>query len=124
MRQLALVASVGLLSNELKTLDPDVIFVDQLSACVPFFRLLFPKTKVLFYGHFPDRLLAKEPQGVAKYAKRVYRLPFDAVEGWSTGCSDAIIVNSKFTRAVFRATFKNMRHRDLKVIYPLSLIHI
>ena len=118
MRQLALVASVGIFSSELKTLDPDVIFVDQLSACVPFFRLLYPKAKVLFYGHFPDRLLAKEPVGAAKYAKRAYRLPFDAIEGWSTGCSDCIVVNSRFTRSVFRATFKSMRHRDLKVIYP------
>lgn len=119
LRQLALVASVALLSNELKTLDPDVIFVDQLSVCVPFFRLLYPKAKVLFYGHFPDRLLAKEPEGVlGKVVKRLYRIPFDEIEGWSTGCSDGIVVNSKFTRAVFRGTFHGLRQRDLKVIYP------
>lgn len=118
LRQLALVFSVGMFSNELKALDPDVIFVDQLSACVPFFRLLYPKARVLFYGHYPDRLLAKEAEGVVKYIKRAYRLPFDAIEGWSTGCSDGIVVNSKFTRAVFKATFRYMRQRDLKVIYP------
>lgn len=118
LRQLALVLSVGVVSNELKRLNPDVIVVDQLSACVPFFRLLCPKAKVLFYGHYPDRLLAKEGEGFAKYAKKAYRLPFDAIEGWSTGCSDGIVVNSKFTRAVFRATFPYTQKRDLKVIYP------
>ncbi|KAK3678119.1 Alpha-1,3-mannosyltransferase-like protein [Recurvomyces mirabilis] len=118
LRQLALVVSTGVASNELKTLQPDVIFVDQLSACVPLLRLLYPQAKVLFYGHYPDRLLAQEADGVVKYIKRAYRLPFDAIEGWSTGCSDDIVVNSRFTRGVFKATFRHMQRRDMKVIYP------
>ena len=117
LRQLALVLSV-FFTGELRTLKPDVIFVDQLSAGVPLFRLLYPRAKILFYGHFPDRLLAKEGTGVSKYVRRVYRVPFDAIEGWSTGCADGIVVNSKFTRAVFKATFTPMRQRELKVIYP------
>ncbi|KAK5118235.1 hypothetical protein LTR85_008215 [Meristemomyces frigidus] len=117
LRQLALVLSTAI-NGELRTLQPDVIFVDQLSACIPLFRILYPRAKVLFYGHFPDRLLAKEAEGVAKYVKRTYRLPFDAVEGWSTGCADDIVVNSKFTRAVYKATFRHIGKRDLKVIYP------
>ncbi|KAK5136640.1 hypothetical protein LTR08_002654 [Meristemomyces frigidus] len=117
LRQLALVLSV-FCTGELRTLKPDVIFVDQLSACVPLFRLLYPRAKVLFYGHFPDRLLATEGTGVSKYVRRVYRAPFDAIEGWSTGCADSIVVNSKFTRAVFKATFTSTRQRELKVIYP------
>ncbi|KAK1056119.1 Alpha-1,3-mannosyltransferase-like protein [Friedmanniomyces endolithicus] len=118
LRQLALVFIVTLSSNELKTLDPDVIFVDQLSICIPFFRWLYPKAKVLFYGHFPDRLLASQGEGLAKYAKAVYRAPFDGIEGWSTACADDIVVNSKFTRAVFKGTFEGLRKRELKVIYP------
>lgn len=118
LRQLALVASTGVVSSELKQLDPDVFIVDQLSACVPFFRLLYPKAKILFYGHFPDRLLVKEEGGLRKYVKKLYRIPFDALEGWSTGCSDSVVVNSKFTRSVFKSTFPSMRSRDLKVIYP------
>lgn len=118
LRQLALVISVGVVSNELKQLDPDVIFVDQLSACIPLFRLICPKAKVLFYGHFPDRLLTQEGVGLMKHVKRAYRLPFDSVEAWSTGCADEIAVNSKFTRSVFRTVFKDMRKRELKVIYP------
>ena len=118
LRQVALTISTGVFSSELKDLEPDVFFVDQLSACVPLFRLLCPKAKVLFYGHFPDRLLAKQGSGMTKTAKSIYRQPFDALESWSTGCADSIVVNSKFTRAVFKQTFPSMQSRDLKVIYP------
>ncbi|KAK5117296.1 hypothetical protein LTR62_005913 [Meristemomyces frigidus] len=118
LRQLSLVASTSVFTSELRTLQPDVIFVDQLSACVPLFRILYPRAKILFYGHYPDRLLAQEAEGLVKYIKRAYRLPFDALEGWSTGCSDDIVVNSRFTRAVFKATFEHLKPREMKVIYP------
>ena len=118
VRQLCLVLSVAVLSSELKNLDPDVLFVDQLSACIPLFRWLYPKAKVLFYGHFPDRLLVKEASGTTKYFKALYRKPFDALESWSTGLADDVVVNSKFTRSIFKQTFSSMRARNLKVIYP------
>ena len=118
LRQISLVLSVAVFSSELKDLNPDVFFVDQLSACIPLFRFLHPKAKVLFYGHFPDRLLAKQSSGMMRLVKEIYRKPFDDIESWSTGCADGIVVNSKFTRAVFRHTFSGMKTRDLKVIYP------
>lgn len=118
LRQLALVLSTALFSSELRQLRPDVIFVDQLSVCIPFFRILYPRVKILFYGHYPDRLLAQEGKGLSRHLKRLYRIPFDLLEGWSTGYADGVAVNSKFTRSVFRATFPKMRGRDLKVIYP------
>jgi alpha-1,3/alpha-1,6-mannosyltransferase len=107
-----------ILSSELRQLAPDVLVVDQLSACIPLFRLLYPRAKILFYGHFPDRLLAKPETGVRKYIKQAYRLPFDFIEDWSTACSDSIVVNSKFTRSVFKQTFPRLRTRELKVVYP------
>lgn len=73
---------------------------------------------MLFYGHFPDRLLVQSDPGLLGKVKQTYRQPFDAIESWSTGCADDIVVNSKFTRAVFKKTFASMRSRDLKVIYP------
>ena len=109
---------MAVFSSELKQLDPDVFFVDQLSACVPLFRLVYAKARILFYGHFPDRLLAKEKTGLARVLQLAYRRPFDDVESWSTGCADEIVVNSKFTRAVFRHTFPSLRSRELKVVYP------
>lgn len=113
-----LVFSIALFSSELKQLNPDAFFVDQLSACVPLLRLLCGNARVLFYCHFPDQLLVKEETGVRKWAKLVYRIPFDIVESWSTGCADGIAVNSKFTRSVVRQTFGALRARDLRVVYP------
>ncbi|KAI7335128.1 mannosyltransferase [Hortaea werneckii] len=119
LRQLHLVLITALFSSELAQLAPDVIFVDQLSICIPFFRVLYPKAKVLFYGHYPDRLLAQEGNNAGeRLLKWFYRVPFDALEGWSTGCADSVVVNSKFTRAVFKRTFRSMRMRELKVVYP------
>lgn len=118
LRQVALVISTSLFSSELQTLAPDVIFVDQLSICVPLFRLIYPRAKVLFYGHYPDRLLVKQDQGWTKQIKLAYRVPFDAVEEWSTGCADSIVVNSKYTRSVYNKTFPWFRIRSLRVIYP------
>ncbi|GAB7362291.1 hypothetical protein MBLNU230_g2309t1 [Neophaeotheca triangularis] len=119
LRQLHLVLSIALFSSELAQLQPDVIFVDQLSACIPFFRVLYSRAKVLFYCHYPDHLLVQpEKDPLRKLLKSVYRLPFDALEGWSTGCADSVAVNSKYTRSVVRQTFTNLRQRELKVIYP------
>jgi alpha-1,3/alpha-1,6-mannosyltransferase len=118
LRQVALVLSTVVFSSELRQLAPDVLIVDQLSACIPLFRLLYPKARILFYGHFPDRLLVKPESGLRKYIKNAYRVPFDAVEDWSTACSDSIVVNSKFTRSVFKKTFPRLRSRELKVVYP------
>jgi alpha-1,3/alpha-1,6-mannosyltransferase len=118
LRQIALVFSTSLFSNELKTLAPDVIFVDQLSICVPLFRTIYPRAKILFYGHYPDRLLVKQDQGLLQQVKQIYRIPFDTIEEWSTGCADSIVVNSKYTRSVYRSTFPWFRVRSLRVIYP------
>lgn len=68
----------------------DVYFVDQLSTCIPFLRGLVRK-RVVFYGHFPDKLLAdgqfmdghtglKMPLSI----KRIYRIPMDWIEEVTT----------------------------------------
>ena len=84
----------------------DVFIVDQLSVCVPILRW-FGQTRVVFYCHFPDKLLAggrevevdnvgrsdmnpreakdrvqKKGQGLLK---QLYRLPFDKLEEITTG---------------------------------------
>jgi alpha-1,3/alpha-1,6-mannosyltransferase len=113
-RQLILIIQISLLSNELRDLKPDVFFVDQLSAGVPLLRLVYERAHVLFYCHFPDKLLAKRDSPI----KSLYRLPFDWIESWSTGCSDGIVVNSKFTRSVFGQAFPRLKHREPRVVYP------
>lgn len=70
--------------------------------------------RIIFYCHFPDKLLAKK----GGILKSLYRGPFDWLESWSTGCSDAIVVNSKFTKSVFAEAFPGLKHRKPGVVYP------
>ncbi|KAF2428981.1 alpha-1,3-mannosyltransferas-like protein ALG2 [Tothia fuscella] len=114
LRQLHLILQITILSSELAELKPTSFVVDQLSAGIPLLRYLYPDPRVLFYCHFPDKLLAKK----GGLLKSLYRGPFDFIESWSTGCSDGIVVNSKFTRGVFEHTFPSLKHREPRVIYP------
>ena len=69
----------------------DVFFVDQLSTCVPFLRA-YARRRVLFYVHFPDKLLADgQFEGIMVKRKRggllkkIYRMPMDWLEEKTTG---------------------------------------
>lgn len=114
LRQVHLILQIALFSDELRELAPSSFFVDQLSAGIPLLRLLQPRPRVIFYCHFPDKLLAKKG-GVLK---TLYRKPFDWLESWSTGCSDTIVVNSNFTKSVFSDAFPSLSHRRPGVVYP------
>ena len=114
LRQIHLVLQICLSSSELNELKPDVFFIDQLSACIPLLRLVSPNARILFYCHFPDKLLAQR-QGPFK---KLYRIPFDWLESWTTGGSDVIIVNSKFTRGIFADAFPGLAKRNPSVVYP------
>ncbi|XP_006010934.1 alpha-1,3/1,6-mannosyltransferase ALG2 [Latimeria chalumnae] len=92
----------------------DVIFCDQVSACIPLFRLTRRRKKVLFYCHFPDQLLTQR----RSVLKQVYRAPIDWLEEYTTGMADCIVVNSKFTAGVFKQTFKSLSHLDPDILYP------
>lgn len=91
----------------------DIFIIDQLSACIPVLRQYTP-TRVLFYCHFPDQLLAQHQSVLRK----LYRLPFDKFEEWTTGLADTIVVNSKFTRSVFENTFPALKAITPEVLYP------
>jgi alpha-1,3/alpha-1,6-mannosyltransferase len=114
LRQVHLLLHVVLFSRELPKLEPSSFFVDQLSAGIPLLRLLQPHPRVLFYCHFPDKLLAKK----GGLLKALYRAPFDWLESWSTGCSDTIVVNSNFTKSIFADAFPTLKHREPGVVYP------
>lgn len=62
-------------SNEL-----DAFFVDQVSISIPLLRY-FGKP-VLFYGHYPDKLLSIKSGSLLK---RLYRWPLDFLEEITTG---------------------------------------
>ncbi|GAB0096725.1 Alpha-1,3/1,6-mannosyltransferase ALG2 [Sergentomyia squamirostris] len=91
----------------------DVIFCDQISLGIPVLRLAKHDPRILFYCHFPDQLQTK-PGGMLK---RIYRAPLDYLEEKTTGQADRILVNSKFTRRVFKTTFKRLS-MDPDVLYP------
>ncbi|EPS98405.1 hypothetical protein FOMPIDRAFT_148030 [Fomitopsis schrenkii] len=100
----------------------DVYFVDQLSTCVPLLRA-FGRTRVVFYCHFPDKLLADgayvEEKGRPRWGllKRAYRLPMDWLEERTTRQADVILANSKFTARVFKTHFPSIPSTP-KVVYP------
>lgn len=90
----------------------DVIFCDQISACIPVLR--WSKAKIVFYCHFPDQLLT----GRSSFLKRLYRWPIDALEERTTGMADVVLVNSGFTSSVFHRTFRSLRHMKPSILYP------
>lgn len=112
LRQLYLVLRL-IITGEIKKYD--FFVVDQLSFGVPLLSIFSnPQARVLFYCHFPDQLLSKK----GGLAKKLYRVPFDALEEWTTGVSDQIVVNSTFTKSIFHKTFTNLAQVDPGVIYP------
>ena len=69
---------------------------------------------VLFYCHYPDKLLCTERAGLFK---RIYRKPIDWLEEVTTGLATRVVVNSKFTGRVFEESFPNL-NISTAVLYP------
>ncbi|EGF83375.1 hypothetical protein BATDEDRAFT_8038 [Batrachochytrium dendrobatidis JAM81] len=91
--------------------DYDILFVDQLSFSIPILKLT--GAKILFYCHFPDKLLTQRDSLI----KRVYRIPFDIMEELTTKMADKVVVNSNFTASVFNSSFQTMSEKP-GVLYP------
>ncbi|KAG7094231.1 hypothetical protein E1B28_007837 [Marasmius oreades] len=109
----------------------DVYFVDQLSTCIPFLRSV-GRTRVVFYCHFPDKLLANgelieeksDGEDVrftmkkkGSLLKKAYRFPMDWLEEITTRQADCILANSKFTSRVFKSYFPSIPQQPT-VVYP------
>ena len=70
---------------------PRVYICDQISAYVLFLRI-FTNTPILFYCHFPDRFLVQyKGGGLVSKLKRLYRVPFDTFEQFTTGKRSLIL---------------------------------
>lgn len=86
----------------------------QVSIIVPLLKWA-TAAHVVFYGHFPDLHLATR----ASPLRRVYRRPFDALEGASTAAAHTLLVNSRFTLDTFAATFPRLAAaRSPRILYP------
>ncbi|KAM3929801.1 alpha-1,3/1,6-mannosyltransferase ALG2 isoform 1-T2 [Leptodactylus fuscus] len=92
----------------------DVVFCDQVSACIPIFKLARNRKPILFYCHFPDQLLTER----ISLVKKMYRAPIDWLEEKTTGMADCILVNSQFTAKIFKETFMSLSHVKPDVLYP------
>ncbi|KAJ4951842.1 hypothetical protein NE237_028674 [Protea cynaroides] len=93
----------------------DIILADQVSIVIPLLKFK-RSTKVVFYCHFPDLLLAHHTTII----RRIYRKPIDMIEELTTGMADLILVNSRFTASTFANTFKILDARGIRpaVLYP------
>ena len=120
MRCLLMAWSICLMSAVRPSKRYDVVIVDQVSVTNFVFRLLCPRTRILFYCHFPDLLLAKP----SSWIHRAYRAPLNALEQASTGMAHRVLVNSQFTKGVFKATFTDLDARGIvpDVLYPAVVI--
>ena len=100
-----------------------VVVVDQVAAPVPLLRLF--GRRVIFYCHFPDKLLAtRRATGLRALVRRLYRLPFDLIEELSTGAAHAVLVNSAFTREVYAEAFPLLRPLPPPaVLHPAIDVH-
>ena len=93
----------------------DAVFADGVSTMLPILRLRFP---VLFYCHYPDKLLCTQRDSLLK---RLYRAPLDWAEQWTTGYATTTVVNSKFTRSIFQEAFPALSKRSLpEILYPVA----
>ena len=86
----------------------DAVVVDQIPAAVPLLRAC--GLPVLFYCHFPDKLLAASGGLTGGgLLRRMYRLPFDLLEEICTGAASCVLVNSAYTRSVYADNFRLLR---------------
>jgi alpha-1,3/alpha-1,6-mannosyltransferase len=92
---------------------PDVVFCDLVAHVTPLLRLV-GRARIVFYCHYPDRLLV--PAGGGRLY-RWYRAPIDRLEELGTGMADRVIVNSRFTAARFREAFPRLRVEPI-VLHP------
>lgn len=78
----------------------DYFILDQVSFPIPILKLV--NSKVLFYCHYPDKLLSTKRSSVVM---RFYRYFLDLFEELTTGMAQLIVVNSGFTQKVFQDNF-------------------
>jgi len=104
-----------------------VFVLDVLPSSIPLIRRYLPQSAILFYCHFPDKLLTRDtvngtipsssveytnttaasygllfsqcmPKGIFSSLRYLYRWLFDRVEEYTMRYADLILVNSNFTK--------------------------
>lgn len=114
--------------------NADVFVLDVLPTPIPF--LVWSRAKsVIYYCHFPDKLLTRDTVNGILIGKRKkslkntlkgwYRNVMDSVEEWSMSYADLCCVNSNFTKVEVLNAFPQLakHHNDnddssMQVLYP------
>ena len=96
---------------------PDLVFCDVVSHVVPLVKRL-TRRPVLFFCHFPDRLLVPESRLHQSLAYRTYRRPLDWREVAGLLAADRVVVNSAFTAAAVHEAFPGLGDTPLTVVHP------
>ena len=117
--------------------EADVIVIDVLPTPIPLLRyFLEATTRILFYCHFPDKLLLRgggssssSSGGSGGFLKQTYRSIMDTLEEQTMIQADVLVVNSKFTQQTVQRTFPSLmtshRQQQMGVLYPaLDTKHI
>jgi alpha-1,3/alpha-1,6-mannosyltransferase len=114
--RLLYLACVVITSSSSPFANADLIVTDVLPTPLLLLRF-WTKSALLFYCHFPDRLLVRGTDRKSRLF-RTYRSIMDYVESISMDSADTIAVNSNFTRNVVLESFPQLAHRSLPVLYP------
>jgi alpha-1,3/alpha-1,6-mannosyltransferase len=97
LQALCTMARVAWLAQAVARARPDAVICDVVPFAVPLLRRLVPRaTRIIYYCHFPDQLLAPPRAGLY----RLYRAPIDRLEVPAMRAADRVVVNSEFTRGV------------------------
>ena len=93
----------------------DLIVVDQISYTLPLLKL--SKKKVLYYCHFPEKLLNDNKVNLLV---KIYRFLFDKLEEFAITFANCVCFNSNFTMQTVERTLTNIQkfkgHKT--VLYP------
>jgi glycosyltransferase involved in cell wall biosynthesis len=105
-----------------------VIVLDVLPTSIPLLRYCLPQAGILFYCHFPDKLLTRNTvNGEAietdssirpSFLARLYRGVLNGLEEVTLNAAHVICVNSQFTKTTVQREFEGLRQRDIEVLYP------
>lgn len=109
-------------NNDKNNCKQTVFVLDVLPSSIPLIRLCLPQSAILFYCHFPDKLLTRDTvngtiqsstehtnttsvsnrllfsSGMFSSLRYLYRWVFDRIEEYTMRYADLILVNSNFTK--------------------------
>lgn len=92
---------------------PKLIFCDLISLSIPFLKMARGSHKVVYYCHYPDKLLTCK----GGLIKKLYRAPLNWMEEIAITYADKVLVNSRYTARVYKKAFRKIKNIP-DICYP------